>query len=181
MLYVCVCVCVCVCVYTFIFPFIFISWRLITLHIVVLFVDMNLYTHINGHLDCFHVFAFVNSAAINIRVHVSFWISFHLSMYGPRSEITGSYGSSVFKGTTILCSIVVEKWKVKVKSLSCVRLFEIPWNVAHHALLSMGFSRQEYWSGLQFLNSNRVSEVSPFSKAASAFIIYRLIEESHSD
>ena len=65
-------VCVCVCVYTFIFPFIFISWRLITLHIVVFFVDMNLYTHINGHLDCFHVFAFVNSAAINIRVHVSF-------------------------------------------------------------------------------------------------------------
>ena len=34
--------------------------------------------------------------------------------------------------------------KVKVKSLSRVRLFAIPWTVAHQALLSMGFSRQEY-------------------------------------
>ena len=35
------------------------------------------------------------------------------------------------------------------KSLSCVRLFVTPWSVAHHqAPLSMGFSRQEYWSGL---------------------------------
>ena len=33
-------------------------------------------------------------------------------------------------------------------SLSCVQLFVIPWTVAHQALLSMGFSRQEYWSGL---------------------------------
>ena len=31
---------------------------------------------------------------------------------------------------------------------SCVQLFEIPWTVAHQAPLSMGFSRQEYWSGL---------------------------------
>ena len=38
--------------------------------------------------------------------------------------------------------------KVKVKSLSRVRLFATPWTVAHHAPLSMGFSRQEYWSGL---------------------------------
>ena len=33
-------------------------------------------------------------------------------------------------------------WKVKVKSLSCVRLFETPWTVAYQAPLSMGFSRQ---------------------------------------
>ena len=35
--------------------------------------------------------------------------------------------------------------------LSCVRLFETPWTVAHQAPLSMKFSRQEYWSGLCFL------------------------------
>ena len=35
-----------------------------------------------------------------------------------------------------------------VKSLSRVRLFATPWTVAYHAPLSMGFSRQEYWSGL---------------------------------
>ena len=37
-------------------------------------------------------------------------------------------------------------------SLSCVRLFVTPWTVAHQAPLSMGFSRQEYWSGLPFLS-----------------------------
>ena len=38
------------------------------------------------------------------------------------------------------------KWKVKVKSLSCVWLLATPWTVAHQAPLSMGFPRQEYWS-----------------------------------
>ena len=36
------------------------------------------------------------------------------------------------------------------ESLSCVRLFAIPWTVAYQAPLSMEFSRQEYWSGLPF-------------------------------
>ena len=40
------------------------------------------------------------------------------------------------------------KWKVKVKSLSCARLFVTPWTAAYQAPPSMGFSRQEYWSGL---------------------------------
>ena len=42
------------------------------------------------------------------------------------------------------------KWKVKVKSLSCVRLLATPWTAAHQAPPSMGFSRQEYWSGMPF-------------------------------
>ena len=40
------------------------------------------------------------------------------------------------------------KWKVKVKSLSHVRLFATPWTAAYQAPPSMGFSMQEYWSGL---------------------------------
>ena len=45
----------------------------------------------------------------------------------------------------------MEVWYLrKVKSLSCVRLFETPWTVAYQAPLFMGFSRQEYWSGLSF-------------------------------
>ena len=40
--------------------------------------------------------------------------------------------------------------KVKVKSLSRVQLFVTPWTVTHQAPLSMGFSRQEYWSGVSF-------------------------------
>ena len=40
------------------------------------------------------------------------------------------------------------KWKVKVNSLSRVRLFPTPWTGTYQAPPSMGFSRQEYWSGL---------------------------------
>ena len=40
------------------------------------------------------------------------------------------------------------KWKEKVKSLSRVRLLATPWTAAHQAPPSMGFSRQEYWSGV---------------------------------
>ena len=42
------------------------------------------------------------------------------------------------------------KMKVKVKSFSCVWLFATPWTVAYQAPPSMGFSRQQYWSGLPF-------------------------------
>ena len=38
-------------------------------------------------------------------------------------------------------------------SLSCVQLLAIPWIVTHQVLLSMGFPRQEYWSGLPFSSS----------------------------
>ena len=48
------------------------------------------------------------------------------------------------------------KWKVKVKSLSCVRLLATPWTAAYQASAPMGFSRQEYWSGLP-LPSPRLS------------------------
>ena len=44
------------------------------------------------------------------------------------------------------------KWKVKVRWLSHVRLFVSPWTVAHQAFPSMGFSRQEYWSGVPLLS-----------------------------
>ena len=51
-----------------------------------------------------------------------------------------------------LLSKIIKNFKitVKVKSLSHVRLFAIPWTVVSQASLSMGFSRQEYWSGVPF-------------------------------
>ena len=48
----------------------------------------------------------------------------------------------------------VWKWKVKGKSLSHVRLLETPWTVAYQAPPSMGFSRQEYWSGVPLPSPN---------------------------
>ena len=48
------------------------------------------------------------------------------------------------------CTIKELSSFLKVKSLSRVQLFATPWTVAYEASLSMGFSRQEYWSGLPF-------------------------------
>ena len=42
----------------------------------------------------------------------------------------------------------VWKWKVKVKSLSRVQLLATPWTTAHEPPPSMGFSKQQYWSGV---------------------------------
>ena len=50
------------------------------------------------------------------------------------------------------------KWKVKVKSLSYVRLLATPWTAAYQAPLSMGFSRQEYWSGVPIAFSRVIHE-----------------------
>ena len=52
------------------------------------------------------------------------------------------------------------KWKVTVKSLSRVQLLATPWTAAHQAPPSMGFSRQEYWSGVPLPSLCPYDEVS---------------------
>ena len=54
------------------------------------------------------------------------------------------------KNTGVGCHFLLQcmKVKMKVKSLSRVRLLATPWTEAHQAPPSMGFSRQEYWSGV---------------------------------
>ena len=52
--------------------------------------------------------------------------------------------------TKYFTSSLTSSLKIKVKSLSHVRLFVTPWTVTHQAPPSMGFSRREYWSGLPF-------------------------------
>ena len=53
------------------------------------------HSSVDGHLGCFHDLAIVNGAAVNIGVHVSFWIMV-FSGYMPSSGIAGSYGNSIF-------------------------------------------------------------------------------------
>ena len=54
------------------------------------------------------------------------------------------------KNTGVGCHFLLQCMKVKrkMKSLSPARLFTTPWTAAHQAPPSMGFSRQEYWSGV---------------------------------
>ena len=57
-----------------------------------------------------------------------------------------------------------------MESLSRVRLFATPWTVAHQAPLSMGFSKQEYWSGLPFPSPGDLPDpgIEPMSPALQA-------------
>ena len=65
----------------------------------------------------------------------------------PGSPVPGILQASILECVAISFSSA-GKWKVKVKLLSCVPLFATPWAVAYRAPPSMGFPRQEYWSGL---------------------------------
>ena len=65
----------------------------------------------------------------------------------PGSPVPGILQARTLEGVAI-SFYNAWKWKVKLKSLSRVRLLAAPWTVAHQAPPSMGFSRQEYWSGV---------------------------------
>ena len=64
----------------------------------------------------------------------------------PGSSVPGSLQARTLEWVAISFSNA-RKWKVKVKLLSRVQLLATPWTAAYQAPPSMGFSRQEYWSG----------------------------------
>ena len=63
------------------------------------------------------------------------------------------------KNTGVGCHFLLQcmKRKVKVKSLSRVQLFVTPWTAAYQAPLSMGFSRQKYWSGVPLSSPPKIN------------------------
>ena len=93
-----------------------------------------------------------------------FWNILHVSYYAkslqscltlcdpidgspPGSPIPGILQARTLEWVAIFFSSAWN-WKVKVKSLSRLRLLSTPWTAAYQAPPSMGFSKQEYWSGV---------------------------------
>ena len=65
------------------------------------------------------------------------------------------------------------RWKVKGKSLSCVRLLATPWTVAYQAPPSMGYSRQEYWSGVPVPSPKDLSINQQFIPLSPVMSLYK--------
>ena len=112
----------------------FLKW----LSSVPLYIYINVYyiifvhSSVDGHFSCIHILATLNNAALNIGVHIFFQISIFVFFRKiPRIRLLDCICS---------CCLVAK---------SCLT-FVTPCSLAHQASLSMGFSRQEYWSGLPF-------------------------------
>ena len=127
-------VCVCVCIY------ICLSYAIYPSIIYLSFTDTNLWI-------------VIFSVVYNTFLYLIIWL-LKLSQLLPKGALRapGSPVPGILQARTLERVAIsfsnAWKWKVKGKSLSCVRPSATPWTAAHQAPPSMGFSRQEYWSGV---------------------------------
>ena len=83
------------------------------------------------HLSKFHIYVLIYSICVSL------------------SDLVHSVSQAPVSSTS-LAQTQMHSFLLKVKSLSRVQLFATPWTVAYQAPPTLGFSRQEYWSGLPF-------------------------------
>ena len=87
----------------------------------------------------------------------------------PGSPVPGILQARTLEWAAISFSNA-SKWRVKVKSLSHFWLLETPWTAAYQAPPSMGFSRQEYWSGVPLPSPNKVTKERKYMDIPMKFV-----------
>ena len=126
---------------------------------------------VNGHLGCFHVLAIVNSAAVNIGVHVSFSVLVS-SRYMPSSGIAESHGGFMETESPYLSSIVAVPIYIPTSSVAG---FPFPHTLTSTCclwilvLLTFNLTETFFWRSQQSLitvmfNVNREERVQSYSK-----------------
>ena len=99
-----------------------------------------------GRAICFTMSINLNAAAVK-SLHSCLTLWDPIDGSPPGSPVPGILQARTLEWFAI-CFSNAWKWKVKAKPLSRVQLLATPWTAAYQAPPSMGFSRQEYWSGV---------------------------------
>ena len=104
-------------------------------------------TYLYSHVHCSIIHSICTAAAAAKSLQSCLTLCDPIDGSPPGSPVPGILQARTLEWVAISLSNAW-KWKVKVKSLSRVQLLATPWTAAYQAPPSMGFSRQEYWSGV---------------------------------